>query len=102
MNVEWSDLCKKVKTCISKEASFDTGINTLLDLRAILMEQILSFRKDLRREDFNAIPFMNAKGYHNKTIAYSLYHVFRIEDIVCNTLIKKISKSSLAMLIVKK
>ncbi len=30
---------------------------------------------------------MNAKGYHNKTIAYSLWHIFRIEDIVAHTLI---------------
>lgn len=31
---------------------------------------------------------MNANGYHNKTIAYSLWHIFRIEDIVVHTLIK--------------
>ena len=30
---------------------------------------------------------MNAKGYHNKTIAYSLWHIFRIEDIVAHSLI---------------
>ena len=31
------------------------------------------------------MPFINAKGYHNKTLAYSLWHVFRIEDIVVHT-----------------
>ena len=38
-------------------------------------------------DDFCAMPYMNANGYHNKTIAYSLWHVFRIEDIVAHSLI---------------
>lgn len=33
------------------------------------------------------MPFPNAKGYHSKTIAYSLRHIFRIEDIVAHLLI---------------
>lgn len=33
------------------------------------------------------MPFANAKGYHNKTIAYSIWHIARIEDIVAHTLI---------------
>ena len=33
------------------------------------------------------MPFMHADGYHSKTIAYSLWHIFRIEDIVAHTLI---------------
>lgn len=44
-------------------------------------------KEELNREDFNAIPFINAKGYHSKTIAYSIWHIFRIEDIVVHTLI---------------
>ena len=55
----------------------------------MLIEQMHSFEKMLDAEDFSAIPFINANGYHSKTIAYSLYHVFRIEDIVAHTLIKK-------------
>jgi hypothetical protein len=51
------------------------------------METVLLFRDELDREDFNAIPFINAEGYHSKTIAYSLWHIFRIEDIVAHTLI---------------
>ena len=31
------------------------------------------------------MPFDNAKGYHNKTIAYSIWHIARIEDIVAHT-----------------
>ena len=56
-------------------------------LRDELMRVISSFRSDLTREDFDAIPFVNANGYHCKTIAYSIWHIFRIEDIVAHTLI---------------
>ena len=31
--------------------------------------------------------FAKAEGYHSKTLAYSIWHVFRIEDIVLHTLI---------------
>ena len=51
------------------------------------MDVILSFKNELSREDFNAMPFINADGYHSKSIAYSLWHIFRIEDIVAHTLI---------------
>ena len=53
------------------------------------MKILSSFNEELSREDFNAIPFINADGYHCKTIAYSIWHIFRIEDIVAHTLISK-------------
>lgn len=34
------------------------------------------------------MPFPNAKGYHCKTIAYSVWHILRIEDIVAHSLIQ--------------
>lgn len=89
MVTEWSDLNKKMQLQIKKKDTFNSGIDTLLTLRKELMKQIVDFKKTLSREDFNAIPFIDAKGYHSKTIAYSLYHIFRIEDIVANSLIKK-------------
>ncbi|AQR94585.1 phage head-tail adapter protein [Clostridium saccharoperbutylacetonicum] len=89
MNIEWSDLNKKMQLQIKKKSTFYEGIDTLLELRKELMKEIVSLKEALNREDFNAMPFINAKGYHNKTIAYSLYHIFRIEDIVSNSLIKK-------------
>ncbi|MFW2488037.1 phage head-tail adapter protein [Clostridium chromiireducens] len=89
MNGKWSDLNKKMQIQIKKKDTFYAGINTLLELRKELMKEIIGFKELLNREDFNAMPFINAKGYHNKTIAYSLYHIFRIEDIVSNSLIKK-------------
>ncbi len=87
MNKEWSELNKTVQLQIKKKDTFSTGINTLLELRKELMKQIIQFRNELTLADFSAMPYMNAKGYHSKTIAYSLWHVFRIEDIVAHSLI---------------
>lgn len=87
MNKEWSELNKTMQAQIKKKDTYFDGIDTLFELRNRLMETILSFKNDLSREDYNAIPFINSVGYHSKTIAYSLWHIFRIEDIVAHTLI---------------
>lgn len=89
MNKEWSELNKKIQLQIKKKDTFYLGIETLIILRKELIKQILDFKNVLSREDFNVIPFINANGYHSKTIAYSLYHIFRIEDIASNSLIEK-------------
>lgn len=89
MNKEWSELNKTMQQQIKKKDTFSQGIDTLLHLRKSLMQQMLSFRDTLPEDAFSAMPYMNAKGYHNKTIAYSLWHIFRIEDIVAHTLIRK-------------
>ena len=89
MNKEWSDLNKTMQEQLKKEADLQAGIDTLFALRNQLMDTLFSFRQNLTREDFDAIPFMNANGYHCKTIAYSIWHIFRIEDIVVHTLIKE-------------
>ena len=87
MNKEWSELNKTMQEQIKKKETLQIGMGTLVALRMQLMDTILSFRNQLSRKDFNAIPFINADGYHSKTIAYSLWHIFRIEDIVAHTLI---------------
>lgn len=89
MNKEWSELNRTMQQQIKKKELFSIGIDTLLTLRKELMKQILEFQHSMSKDEFCAIPFINASGYHNKTIAYSLYHVFRIEDIVASSLIKK-------------
>ena len=33
------------------------------------------------------MPFAGAEGYHSKTLAYSIWHIFRIEDIVAHEMI---------------
>ena len=89
MNKEWSDLNKTMQAQLKKEADLQAGFDTLIALRNQLMDVLLSFRQNLTREDFDAIPFINADGYHCKTIGYSIWHIFRIEDIVAHTLIKE-------------
>ncbi len=89
MNKEWSELNRKMQNQLKKAESYNNGIETLFKLRDQLMQVIDQFRDELSREDFNAIPFINADGYHSKTIAYSLWHIFRIEDIVAHSLINE-------------
>lgn len=89
MNKEWSELNKTMQQQIKKKETFSQGIDTLLVLRKSLMQQMFDFRDTLPTDAFSAMPYLNANGYHNKTIAYSLWHIFRIEDIVVHTLIRK-------------
>ena len=88
MNKEWSEKNKAVQNKIKKRDTFDSGIRDLMELRSSLMDTVDSWRDNLSDEDFSLIPFINADGYHNKTVTYSLWHIFRIEDIVAHTLIK--------------
>ena len=74
MNKEWSELNKKMQAQIKKKDTYFDGISTLFELRKSLMQTITSFRNSFSRENFNAIPFINAD-------------IFRIEDIVAHTLI---------------
>ena len=87
MNREWSELNKSVQTLLKKRDTYGEGLERLFELRGKLWDVICSFRSELSREDFCAIPFIGADGYHSKTIAYSLWHIFRIEDITAHTLI---------------
>lgn len=89
MNKEWSELNKTMQSQIKRKDTYKMGIDTLLRLRSQLMQTLVSFKEKLCREDFNAIPFINADGYHSKTIAYSIWHIFRIEDIVAHTVISE-------------
>lgn len=89
MNKAWSELNKTMQTQIKKRDTYKAGIDTLFDLRKQLTETLISFKDKLSREDFDAIPFINADGYHSKTIAYSIWHIFRIEDIVAHTLVSE-------------
>lgn len=89
MNKEWSELNKIMKAQIKKKDTYKMGIDTLISLRSQLMQTVLSFKEELCREAFNSIPLINADGYHSKTIAYSIWHIFRIEDIVVHTVINE-------------
>ena len=89
MNKEWSELNKTMQTQIRKNDTYEAGIDTLFELRNRLMKILTVFYSELNRGEFNAIPFLNADGYHSKTIAYSIWHIFRIEDIVAHILINE-------------
>ncbi|SCW69992.1 hypothetical protein SAMN02910456_02664 [Ruminococcaceae bacterium YRB3002] len=87
MNKEWSEQNKRMQQLIKKKDAFDQGKDVLFALRNDLMDTLLSYKEELNREDFDAMPFINADGYHSKNIAYSIWHIFRIEDIVAHTLV---------------
>lgn len=87
MNTEWSELNKTMQAQLKKKDTFHAGVDTLLTLRETLMSQLISIKNELTPAEFSAMPFPDAKGYHSKTIAYSIWHIFRIEDIVVHSLI---------------
>ena len=86
MNKNWSNLNKEFQIHLKKE-NFGQGIAYLLELRKTLFDFVCEMKANLTLSAFSHQPFPNHKGYENKTIAYSLYHIFRIEDIVANILI---------------
>ena len=89
MNKEWSELNKAMQAQIRKKDTYEAGIDTLFELRNRLMKVLTEFYSELNREEFHAIPFLHVDGYHSKTIAYSIWHIFRIEDIVAHILINE-------------
>ena len=89
MDKDWSEKNKKMQELISKEATFDEGIKVLLELRTELFEQITSIVKTFPPAAFYQMPFGSGEGNHCTTLAWSLWHTFRIEDIVTHELILK-------------
>ena len=87
MNKDFSALNKLMQDNLKKEFTFSDGIKNLLQLRNKLMEEIDLIFQTTGQEKFFALPFPKSKGNSNATIAWSIYHIFRIEDIVCNSLI---------------
>ena len=87
MNRDWSDKNREMQSLIGKKTTFGAGVETLLELRDDLFGQITSIVNTYPAEAFSRMPFAGAGGYHSKTLAYSMWHVFRIEDIVAHALI---------------
>ena len=79
MNKEWSELNKTMQAQIKKKDTYKRVLILYLLYKSQLIQTLVSFKEELCREDFNSIPFANADGYHSKTIAYSIWHIFRIE-----------------------
>ena len=87
MNKDWAEKNKKMQSLTGKETSFREGLDVLFELREDLFGQISSIVNTYPAEAFYQMPFAGAEGYHSKTLAYSMWHIFRIEDIVAHTLI---------------
>ena len=87
MNKVWSEENKSMQLLLKKEETFSQGIDTLLALRGSLFAEVTRMARELPPEAFWQMTFARAEGYHSKTLAYSVWHVFRIEDIVAHELI---------------
>lgn len=87
MNQYWSEKNKNIQSLL-KKLTLEDAVSMLLDLRNDLMCEMNSWKEILSKEDYSKMPYVNASGYHSKTVAYSIYHIIRIEDIVVNTLIQ--------------
>lgn len=87
MNKEWSELNKQMQVLLQKKDTFADGIDVCLALRNTLSDAVEKLCGKLNNEQYSLMPFPNAKGYHCKTIAYSIWHMARIEDITAHTLI---------------
>ena len=87
MNKEWSEMNAEMQELIKKESTFKDGISKLIELRNSLFEQITQIVNSYPEKAFSEMPFTGADGYHSRTLAYSIWHIFRIEDIVMHTLI---------------
>lgn len=87
MNKDWASQNKRIQTLLCRETTFQAGVAALQNLRRQLADTLQDMRSQLRREEFDLMPFVNAPGYHSKNIAYSLWHIARIEDIVAHTLV---------------
>ena len=87
MDKHWSEMNKEMQALIAKKDTFKGGIGKLLELRKSLFEQITQIVTTFPEEAFWQMPFAGAEGYHSKTLAYSIWHIFRIEDIVAHEMI---------------
>lgn len=86
MNKEWSEINKEMQLLLHKRDTFADGIEACLKLRNTLSDAVRELCRKLGDEQYSLMPCPNAKGYHCKTIAYSIWHMARIEDITAHTL----------------
>lgn len=87
MNKDWSEKQKTFSKLISKEETFKEGINMLLELRKEFFNEVTSIVKKVPAESFSEMPFAKSKGNQAFTLSWSIWHIFRIEDVVCHELI---------------
>jgi len=87
MDKNWAEMNKEMQMLLSKETTFRGAICKLIELRDSLFAQITQIVTTFPAEAFYQMPFAGADGYHSKTLGYSIWHIFRIEDIVAHEMI---------------
>ena len=87
MDKNWSEMNKEIQSLFSKQATFTEATDKLIGFRKILFNQITQIVETFPEEAFYQMPFAGADGYHAKTLSYSIWHIFRIEDIVAHEMI---------------
>lgn len=87
MDKVWSEKNKEIQKLLTKEATFEEAIGKLASFRTEMFEQITQIVNGYPEKAFAEMPFAGADGYHSKTLAYSIWHIFRIEDIVAHEMI---------------
>ena len=88
MDKNYSERHKVILSQLKKEISFEGGIKNLIDLREdLFLNHVEKYFSRLSKDDFCKIPFAGSTGNKDATISWSIYHVFRIEDIICHNFI---------------
>ena len=87
MDKDWAAKNKEIQKLLAKETTFRAGIERLIAFRKEMLAQIAQIVTNYPEEAFDRMPFAGADGYHSKTLAYSIWHIFRIEDIVAHEMI---------------
>lgn len=89
MDKDWSEKNKQMQTLLNKKDTFNEAIALLIELRMDVFEQVAQIINRYPEEAFYQMPFAGADGYHSKTLSYSIWHIFRIEDIVAHEMIEE-------------
>lgn len=89
MDKEWSEKNKRIQILLNKKDTFNDAIALLIELRMDIFNQITQIMNGYPEEAFYQMPFAKAEGYHSKTLSYSIWHIFRIEDIVAHEMIEE-------------
>ena len=88
MDKNYAERHKVILSQLKKEISFEEGIKNLIDLREdLFLNHVEKYFSRLSKDDFCKIPFAGSTGNKDATISWSIYHVFRIEDIICHNFI---------------
>ncbi len=87
MDKNWSEKNKEIQSLLSKKETFKEAIEKLILFREEMFGQITHIVKDYPSDAFYQMPFAGADGLHSSTLAFSIWHTFRIEDIVAHEMI---------------